>query len=184
MINYPEVFKMIRNDKIVADGCIFNNGKCVVNWLGEFSSTVVWNSYEDMKNVNGHPGTRIELAKIKDDRKIEYKEDEDEDEDEDNKKEESTERKIINIEDITEDNVYEYYICKECKKIVHISEDPIRGNYDTIITEYLHDGATVVKCKECNLKAATASQKLFSKYKLIGMKQYLSENTAKKDNFD
>lgn len=47
---------------IVAYGCIFPNGKCVVSWIGKHQSVVVWNSYEDMRAVNGHADTDFILA--------------------------------------------------------------------------------------------------------------------------
>lgn len=53
----PILFKIRRNDQTVAHGCVFTNGKCVVSWEGKHRSIVVWDSLEDLKQVNGHPGT-------------------------------------------------------------------------------------------------------------------------------
>jgi len=55
----PRIFKMIRNGNIVAYGCLFGvTGKCVVAWTGQYQSIVVWDSYDDLKNVNGHSDTK------------------------------------------------------------------------------------------------------------------------------
>jgi hypothetical protein len=45
---------------IVAEGVEFANDVCVVQWLGEHASTVVWPSIEHLVAVNGHGGsTRV-----------------------------------------------------------------------------------------------------------------------------
>jgi hypothetical protein len=53
------LFKIKRNNQIVADGCIFFSGKCVISWRGDFQSVVVWDNVEQMKAVNGTPGTEF-----------------------------------------------------------------------------------------------------------------------------
>jgi len=51
-------FTINRNGIAVAYGCIFiKSGKCCVNWQGEYQSVVVWDCFEDLKRVSGHPGT-------------------------------------------------------------------------------------------------------------------------------
>lgn len=45
---------------VVALGVAFPDGTCVVRWLGERQSTVVWPSVEDVEVIHGHGGaTRI-----------------------------------------------------------------------------------------------------------------------------
>ena len=41
---------------IVAEGVLLSNGKCVIQWLGQFSSLVVWDNIESCLYVNGHGG--------------------------------------------------------------------------------------------------------------------------------
>lgn len=62
---WPEPFRIKRENKIIAYGVIFSSGKCIVHWEGQYNSVVVWNSFEDLKNVNGHPGTEIKIIKYK-----------------------------------------------------------------------------------------------------------------------
>lgn len=52
-------FRIERDDKIVAYGHQFISGKCVVEWQGKYKSIVIWESLEDLKAVNGHPGTKF-----------------------------------------------------------------------------------------------------------------------------
>ena len=52
-------FKLIRDSSVIAYGCIFPNKKCVIAWQGEQKSVVVWDSFEDMKQINGHSNTQI-----------------------------------------------------------------------------------------------------------------------------
>ena len=47
----PQIFYMQRETGIVAYGVKFNCGKCVVIWIGEHSSIVVWDSIEFLKAV-------------------------------------------------------------------------------------------------------------------------------------
>lgn len=55
----PKLFKMIRAGQTIANGCIFPSGKCVIAWEGIYKSIVVWDSFEDAKNVNGHTNTQF-----------------------------------------------------------------------------------------------------------------------------
>lgn len=41
---------------VVAEGAQFSDGTCVVRWLGERRSTVVWSSIEDVLVIHGHDG--------------------------------------------------------------------------------------------------------------------------------
>ena len=45
------------------EGVVFDNGKCVINWLTAVRSIAVWDSFEDAMRIHGHPeyGTRIEF---------------------------------------------------------------------------------------------------------------------------
>lgn len=54
-----KIFRMIRNGQIIANGCIFPSGKCVICWEGLCKSVVVWDSFEDAKKVNGHSNTEF-----------------------------------------------------------------------------------------------------------------------------
>lgn len=54
-----KLFKLVRDGYIVAYGCIFPSGKCVIAWEGLYKSIVVWESFDDAKKVNGHPGTEF-----------------------------------------------------------------------------------------------------------------------------
>lgn len=44
----------------VADGVSFTDGTCVIRWLNERASTVVWSSLDHLLAVHGHDGaTRV-----------------------------------------------------------------------------------------------------------------------------
>lgn len=43
----------------VAEGVEFSDGTCVVRWLGERQSTVVWPSIIDVEAVHGHGGDTL-----------------------------------------------------------------------------------------------------------------------------
>lgn len=47
---------MKRKNEIIAEGVIFNNKKCVIHWLGEKQSIVIWDNFEDAKNIHEHNG--------------------------------------------------------------------------------------------------------------------------------
>lgn len=40
----------------VAEGVQFSDGTCVIRWLSEHKSTVVWNSVDDVLTIHGHHG--------------------------------------------------------------------------------------------------------------------------------
>lgn len=57
-------FHLVRHDDVtgvsgvgvVAEGIQWSNGTVAVRWLGEHSSTVIWNSLEDAMLIHGHDG--------------------------------------------------------------------------------------------------------------------------------
>ena len=55
----PKIFELLENDKILAHGITFENKQTVVHWYGEYESTVVWPSVDDLIAINGHQGKRI-----------------------------------------------------------------------------------------------------------------------------
>jgi hypothetical protein len=48
------------------EGCEFSDGTVVIRWLTEYKSHSIWNSWEDLEKVHGHPeyGTHIEWFDI------------------------------------------------------------------------------------------------------------------------
>ena len=44
-------------------GCVFESGKCVIQWLTAVNSISVFDSFEQAMTIHGHPeyGTRIEF---------------------------------------------------------------------------------------------------------------------------
>lgn len=42
-------------DAVQFEGLIFSDGKCVIRWLTAARSVSVWDSYEDMLKIHGHP---------------------------------------------------------------------------------------------------------------------------------
>ena len=44
---------------VVAEGCVFGDGRTVVAWLGEHKSVAVYQSPEDMLAVHGHDRTWV-----------------------------------------------------------------------------------------------------------------------------
>lgn len=41
---------------IVAEGVQFSNGKCVITWLTEHTSTAIYDCIEDIEAIHGHDG--------------------------------------------------------------------------------------------------------------------------------
>jgi len=41
---------------IVAEGCIFSNGKVAVEWLSNHASTALYDSISDVEFIHGHCG--------------------------------------------------------------------------------------------------------------------------------
>jgi hypothetical protein len=46
---------------IVAEGVIFSNGKCVMQWLHEIASVAMFDSVSDLMAIHGHGGKTIVL---------------------------------------------------------------------------------------------------------------------------
>lgn len=46
---------------IVAEGVIFSNGKCVMQWLHDISSVAFFNSVSDLMAIHGHGGKTVVL---------------------------------------------------------------------------------------------------------------------------
>ena len=44
------------------EGVIFTDGSCAIRWMTAKKSTSVWNSFEDMLAVHGHPEYGSELV--------------------------------------------------------------------------------------------------------------------------
>jgi len=42
-------------------GIVFDDGVCVIRWLTATKSTSVWNSFEEMMEIHGHPEYESEL---------------------------------------------------------------------------------------------------------------------------
>ena len=49
-------------DQAQFEGVVFDTGKCVIQWLTITGGISVFDSFDDMMNVHGHPeyGTRVE----------------------------------------------------------------------------------------------------------------------------
>ncbi len=48
---------------IVAEGCLFSSGECVIHWFGEHGSINIYHSLNDLILVHGHHGkTKIVWA--------------------------------------------------------------------------------------------------------------------------
>jgi len=48
-------------DEAQYEGVVFGDGICVIRWLTQCGSTSVWDSFDDMLRIHGHPeyGTRV-----------------------------------------------------------------------------------------------------------------------------
>lgn len=48
-------------DEVQFEGVIFTDGTCVIRWKTQYKSHSVWESFEDLIKVHGHPeyGTEI-----------------------------------------------------------------------------------------------------------------------------
>jgi len=47
----PKIFKIVRADEVVAYGCVFDNGKCIVSSKGNSSIITVWDTQDDMNKA-------------------------------------------------------------------------------------------------------------------------------------
>lgn len=60
-------FKLVRNEDetgvsgvgVVAEGCQFSTGVCVLCWLNEQLSLKIYQSIEDVERVHGHGGKTV-----------------------------------------------------------------------------------------------------------------------------
>ncbi|HRP37302.1 MAG TPA: hypothetical protein PLS50_05840 [Candidatus Dojkabacteria bacterium] len=48
----PKIFELRKENEIIAYGCIFQSGKCIMEWCGENPLIMVWESFEQMKVVS------------------------------------------------------------------------------------------------------------------------------------
>jgi hypothetical protein len=49
----------------VAEGVIFENGKCALSWLTKYSSIAIYNSIDELDKIHSHDGkTVIEYEKV------------------------------------------------------------------------------------------------------------------------
>lgn len=45
---------------VVAEGVVFENGKCAISWLTKFTSVAVYDDMETLEAIHGHNGkTRV-----------------------------------------------------------------------------------------------------------------------------
>lgn len=49
-------FMMYREEQVVAHGIKFSSGRVVIEWFGENSSVVVWDSIDEAVAIHGHDG--------------------------------------------------------------------------------------------------------------------------------
>lgn len=49
-------------DQVQYEGVVFSDGRVAVRWLTQFRSTSIWDSWDDLWSIHGHPeyGTRVE----------------------------------------------------------------------------------------------------------------------------
>jgi len=84
-MSFPRVFRAYRTedisdthdenqvnppDQVQYEGVVFSDGRCAIRWLTNKQSTSVWDSFDDMFAVHGHPeyGTVIEWEKGSEDK--------------------------------------------------------------------------------------------------------------------
>ena len=49
----PRMFEIISADgEIIAYGCVFNSGKCVMEWTGENKLLMIWETFAEMDIVS------------------------------------------------------------------------------------------------------------------------------------
>jgi len=54
----------LRRDEVVAQGVIFDNGKCALTWLTEYRSVSAYDSIDDVVAVHGHETKIVQFADI------------------------------------------------------------------------------------------------------------------------
>jgi hypothetical protein len=45
-------FELKQNERTLAEGCVFSDGRVCMRWLGTYSSIVIWNSIDEMIAIN------------------------------------------------------------------------------------------------------------------------------------
>jgi hypothetical protein len=68
----PQLFHLQRHEDqhghsgcgIVAEGVIFANGKCVIQWLHKIASVATFDSIEDLVAIHGHGGTTVVILTL------------------------------------------------------------------------------------------------------------------------
>jgi hypothetical protein len=68
----PQAFMMVRGKDetgvsgtgMIAEGCVFSNGKCAVCWASATPCVQVWDSFEAFKavHIDSHPGNETKLV--------------------------------------------------------------------------------------------------------------------------
>ena len=49
----PKIFEIISTDgEIIAYGCVFNSGKCIMEWTGENKLLMIWESFTELDVVS------------------------------------------------------------------------------------------------------------------------------------
>jgi len=49
----PRVFEIISSDnEIIAHGCVFDSGKCIMEWTGSNPLLMIWGSLEELDVVS------------------------------------------------------------------------------------------------------------------------------------
>jgi hypothetical protein len=54
-------FQANKPEEAQFQGVIFDDGTCVLRWLTSCRSTSIWNSFEEMMNIHGHPEYNSEI---------------------------------------------------------------------------------------------------------------------------
>jgi hypothetical protein len=80
------------------------------------------------------------------------------------------------LEDLNEDNINDFFICRLCKEIIHRSENPTRGNYECIRTGNSMDSTIIVECEKCIKKRLDELQKESNRNRLNGFLKYFQRN--------
>lgn len=80
------------------------------------------------------------------------------------------------MNEITEDNCIEYSICRLCKKIVHDSENPVKGNIEELKFGEYSTYSIIVECQECAIKRSEILIKKSRIMRILMMKRYLEKN--------
>lgn len=44
---------------VIAEGCEFSNGKCVLSWITKYQSVAVYDSIKELEAIHGHDGKTV-----------------------------------------------------------------------------------------------------------------------------